>query len=117
MTLGVPPHGNLPHGISSLGVLPHGMVTDGDWENGHPVVLGDGRWRVAMWRIVEWRIVMGEPGRQGPSPAPPNGVRFRLASRGVFFPAQVYGRFWSFLVIFGHFWSFLVISGHFYHGV
>ena len=80
---------------------PHGMASDG----------------YIVWRIAAWRIVMGEPGRQGPSPAPPNGVRYRLASRGVFFPAQVYGRFWSFLVISGHFWSFLVISGHFYHGV
>ena len=47
--------------------------------------------------------------RPGPSRGHQKSGFSRLASRWVIFPAQVYGRFWSFLVISGHFWPFLVI--------
>ena len=51
--------------------------------------------------------------RPGPSRGHQKSGFSRLASRWVIFPAQVYGRFWSFLVTSRHFSSFLVISRHF----
>ena len=53
------------------------------------------------------------PRRPGPSQAWQNRGFNRLASRGVFIPAQVYGRFLSFSVIPFQFLSFLVTSCHF----